>query len=221
MNRFTDSPVEDQPLPGTGVRTLLSFLLFLHLFALFVACVSNSAASPLQRRLRYVPAAYLQLLNMDLSYGFHLTQAELSDVDYVIEMELETAGGKKTVRLPPSELGPPIRYRRYERLGWLMADRVAFADTTGDASMESLLPQAIAARLFLENDARRGTLRCMAHRLQSMDDAASTDPKIRNPFHPSYYFPVYTATVWLDDQDRVQISKLTTGVDVAPAATEP
>ena len=222
MNRSADLPIDDEPLPAAGPRTAMSFLLFVHLFALFVACVSNGAASPLQRRLRFVPAPYLQLLHMDLSYGFHLTQAELSDVDYLIEMDLENpTSGKKTVRLPPRDLGPPIRYRRYERLAWLLADRAAFAESSGDPSAESIIPQAVAARIFKEHGARRGTLRCIAHRLQSMDDVASTDSKVRNPLDRSYFFPVYTATVWLDDQDRVQISKLATGVDVAPAATEP
>src|SRR5688572_16252209 len=90
---------DDAPLPPQGLRTALSLLLFLHLFALFVAVFSGSPSSELLTGLRRAPGVrhYLQLLDMDFSYRYHLMLVDDLDMDFIIEADLDTPAGPQTV----------------------------------------------------------------------------------------------------------------------------
>jgi hypothetical protein len=56
-------------LPAQGTRTLVNFLLFVHLFSLAVVLMLNRNVSYLRQRLRTVPCAYLHVLYQDVQFG--------------------------------------------------------------------------------------------------------------------------------------------------------
>lgn len=213
----------DRPdaLLSHGARTAISFLLFLHLFALAVAVFSNPPASGLLQGLRRAPGVteYLQLLHMDLSYRFHLMLVDDLDMDYFIEADLQTRDGEQRhVVLPSPDLKPGIRYRRQERLAWQVAYQTLLA-RSGGSSGDGLVPQAIATTLLAENEAIGGVIRCRGHLLQSPEQAASLDPAVRDPYHPRFYRTVYEANVRLFDGEVLLVRAADRG-ETAPVADE-
>ncbi|HQU45336.1 MAG TPA: hypothetical protein PK867_21145 [Pirellulales bacterium] len=209
---------QDASLPAEWKRTLVSFLIFLHLFALGVAVLSNWNPSPLALRLRRVPLVkpYLEYLALDQSYVplYGLTFGMTEDADVVAEIDLNLAdGSKQSFTLPAAGLAPRQRWRRDARLV------ETAADMTGDdfRNVESLLPQAIASHFVAEHGAKGGTIRLRRHALQSMEAMSSSNPKERDPFDPSHYSQVYEARI-LVSGGQVQLLKSEAAAEVAPAA---
>jgi hypothetical protein len=180
-HEFADSAVD--PLPPSGLRTTLTLLLMLHLFALFVAVVSNfGARSGLRLQLREVPGVrtYLHLLNMDTAYNYHLVFGTREDRDFQCELILSPGqrpqaagqGGedeRETMLLVPPDMWPGSRRRRYLMLSHNMAANV------GDDQIESLLPSALASGMLRQRGVTAGThlWRCVGLEPASRDDAAS------------------------------------------------
>ncbi len=210
----TTSDAAEPAIASQGLRTLVSFLLFVHLFAVAVAIASsNYRASGLVRqlRLRFL-TPYLQTLNMDMAYNFHLTHADELDVDHFFEMEIESDGGdKKTVTLPEAGIRPAERRRRYQQLAFETAALV------GNDVGESVLPRAVAARLLVENGGTRGTIRCRAHHLQEPQDVTSSDATRSDPFSSRYYRTAYEAKAF-NVGGQVQVLKSEASAESAPAA---
>lgn len=194
------------PLPPEGMRTFITLLLVVHLFAVIVAVVTNFRifAAPdtnTYRRvqLRNVPAVvpYLQLLHMDLSYGFNYTYADQFDTDHHFEVELdwtgESHGDEAVVLRLPSYGGNGLRRSRYLNLGRSAAQRMG----DGSAAQESLLPHAVARTLLKERGITTGNhrLRLQRHLLVSMENVASLDPAISDPNHTNYWMTPYEADV--------------------------
>lgn len=220
------SPVEtaagSQPqLPSQTMRTILSLLLVLHLFALLVALVSNDWVSVLTGRLRSVPGVrpYLQLLFMDLSYRYGLTSADRLDVDFQLEADMTLEdGSKKTVVFPEQGVWPKERYRRYERLVHAIAERTADGN---DPAGTALIVQSVAARLFSEQGARKGRatphrIRCRGHSLQAPGDVQAGDRHQQDPFDPRYYWTAYEATAWWLPDGEVELLPTEGAGDTAP-----
>ena len=205
-------PADDTPpLLAPPGRTIISFLLFLQLFALAVAVLSNELPSPLEVGLRKVVEPYLKLLTMDLSYAYNLTfgftgiDAEaMQDTEYWLEADLKLPNGQATtVVFPQPGLEPKQRFRRYERL----VKRAAAA--LGSTSSESALPGAIATRLVKETGATGGTIRLMRRDLPA------------EPYQPYSAAPrnLYEARIKVAG-NQVQLFKLETSKsDTAPAPT--
>lgn len=184
-------------LPSQTFRTVVSLLLFVHLFALGVAMLSNprdGMASRLLYRLGQVRllSSYLEVLWMDMSYDYFHTYGPLEFVaplgtDHLAEIELKYADGRsETLNSPADGLFPPQRKRRYMNL-WNNAAR-----TVGQQAAESLLPATIAKSLLTQTGAQSATIKIKRHNPQGMDQARSTDVKARNPMDPSYYQLLYT-----------------------------
>ena len=209
----TPTPPADDTLPllAPPGRTILSFLLFLQLFALSVAVLSNELPSPLEVGLRKVVEPYLKLLTMDLSYAYNFTfgfngnEAEaMQDTAYWVEADLKLPDGKPmSAVLPSPGLEPRQRFRRYER----MVKRAAAA--RGSPSTESALPAAIATRLVKETGATGGTIRLLRRDLPA------------EPYQPYGAQPrkLYEARI-LVAAGQVQLLKIESSKsDTAPAAT--
>lgn len=207
---------DERRLPPIGLRTTVSFLIFVHLFALLVAVLSNWNPSALATRLREkVPLVkpYLQLLAMDQSYApaYALTFAMPEDTDMAVELDLNLAdGSRQSFSLPAGDVWPRVRRLRDARLA------ATAGDLTGETfrNLESLLPQAIAAHYVAQYGAKGGTIRCMRHFLLELENAASGDP-----YDASRYLKVYEARI-LVRGDNVQLMKMEAAAEVAPAAVE-
>lgn len=192
------------------MRTVASFLLFLHLFALGVAVVSNELSSPLEMGLRNTPGVvpYLKTLSMDLSYAFNFTFGysgdsveAMQDTAYWAVANLKLPdGSEKSVTMPEPGTEPRQRFRRYERL----VQRAG--GSLGTPSIESVLPQAIAARWVKETGAVGGTIRLVRRDLPS------------EPYQlPSNERTLYEARL-LVSGGNVQLFKIESASDSAPAA---
>ena len=202
-------------LPSQGVRTVVSLLLFIHLFALGVAVVSNKGelSSPLQRQLRSVPLLmdYLQFLDMDMPYNFDLTQGELLDIDHVVLVDLTLADGtSQQVVLPDDTIRPRTRRLRYLKL----ADNMAFL--TGDPDREGLLPGAVAGAIMNRYGVNEATITCRGQYLLTAEDVGSSDLTRRDPYHPRRFRTVYEARALRSDG---QVGLVKTSSDELPGAT--
>ena len=209
---------QQPPLPAEWKRTAVSFLIFLHLFALAVAVVSNWNPSPLSLRLRRVPGVkpYLEYLAMDQSYVplYGLTFGMTEDTDVVAEIELKLADGtQETIALPDPTLSPKQRWRHDARL----AETAAAMTGESFRNVESVLPQAIAAHFVADNGASGGRIRLRRHFLQPIESFSSSNPAERDPFDPSRYSQVYEARL-LVAGGQVQLLKSEAAAEVAPAA---
>lgn len=214
------SPTE--PSLSAGLQTTASFLLFLHLFALFVAVASNARpVSALRRDLRRTPfvTQYLQLLNMDLGYNYQLTYATELDTDHFVEIELNWDGRSSsdadTLKLPDKLIRFPLRRTRYHNLTRTMAILIE------EETMESELPAAIARGMLHEQgiDAGRHRFRCRRHFLLTMADARSVDPQDRDPYLPRRYGTAYEADIKIDGDDLILV-KVAGAAETAPAAND-
>ncbi len=210
MQSKADHSAVDDPdspeLPAEGFRTLLSFLLFLHLFALFVAVASNvGPVSAVRRQLANVPLVrpYLQWLHMDLGYNYHFTHATELDVDHVIELELgQAADGAAAVQFPVQGLRPRVRARRYGNLMYTLSRRL------GDDSVGGVLPVEISQRLLAERQIDRGKHQLAVKRqlLIPRESMEALDPAVRDPYDPQWYETVYRANLSFF-QSRLHLTK--------------
>jgi len=212
------SPDGDAGMPSQGVRTVVSFLLFLHFFAVAIGIASSWSPSPLTEAVRKVPtvAPYLELLWLDTSYFplHRLTQGNLEDTDDLVEIEIQAAGGSKTrATFPSDDIWPNQRYRRYARFAEHLA---GLADID---SLASLLPQDVAVHFAGDADPKKvkGTLRCRRHKMLDLSDATSSDRTVRDPYSERLYEDVYRADV-RQFRGQIQVRKIEAKGENAPAA---
>jgi hypothetical protein len=204
-SRASHAPGPSPALPDPIVRTVVTLLLVFHLFALGVAALSSSgnveATSPLALGLRRIPAAYLQLLDMDLNYKFYLTYGDIFDVDQQIELDLTLPDGSmRAVAFPEPGIWPRIREQRYQTL----ASRVGGA-IGNDA--ESLLPQAISGSYMAPWGATKATFRCRGHFVLNMENVLSPDMTVADPYDAGRYRTLYEAQVVRSDDGTVSLVK--------------
>jgi hypothetical protein len=190
-------------LPGDSVRTVGSFLLFVHLFIIVVCLSSHWAPSVLQRRLLDTFRPYAQLLNFDLDgTRFYLTHAALADVDHRIEVLPD--GRNDAVDDHWHNLARGFRgserYHRYQRL----ADTMAYFEEQEETT--ALIAQAVARCYLRQEQTRIRQLRCRRHLLQSWTVFDEADPARQDPWDPSYLTTVYRADV-IHSEHRIDILK--------------
>lgn len=208
---LSDAPSEIPGGPQPLTRTIVTFLLFLHLFALFVAVVSNDTGSDLTRGLRRVPGMrqYLQLLAMDLSYRFPLISGSDSDMDATVEVELKQPNGDtRTVVFPDPSLGRGERFHRYQRLPRQVVGAAANAEISGDDSNVGIIPSAVGGWLLRQNDATSGIVRIRGEIIRDM-------PSVRNDTPAEARTP-YAADIKLS-HNQVVLNKISSTGETAPA----
>lgn len=216
--------------PSGGVRSLISYLIFLHFFFLLVGIKSNTSSSGLDQDLRNkVPGLkpYLQVLALDLSYMFHLTYYDgdnFQDTDHFVEADLKLPDGTtKQVVFGGLDLAPGARMRHYERLAY----RAAFFADNQSENMVSLYSQALARRIMLENPGcRELTLRLrrrlLVNRLLDPTTPAGRIARESAPTDPSFLQTVYEARALMNDQGEVSVAQVKAEHDTAaPQATTP
>src|SRR6185295_18151374 len=170
VSRPTEAP---PPLPPQGVRTVLSLLLFLHLFSLavVVVCYGNPLGieeqASLSRRLLDVLSPYVETFNLNLGHRYqvstppntavdpiaryYLTRSFPSDIDFTVEIEARRkAGTTETVVIPPGDLWPTERLRRYQLLANAVGSLSGNEQVAGDDSVELILPKAVAGAVLAQ-----------------------------------------------------------------------
>lgn len=200
--------------PPQGVRTFITFLIFLHLFAVAVAVMARTgtvsgfrSALRTQTKISY----YLHFLGMDLGYDFHLTRAMPDDFDHICDVVLSTPKGFRgddaairsqrleTIKLMPEDTWPGARRRRYLMLGLhaaSLAEREEYA---------SLIPQAVTTGLLAQHGIKDGKhqFRCRMITPRRWGDSALTDAH-----DPMFYSNDYRADVVASDPGQWSLVKV-------------
>ena len=204
-------------LPDPAVRSVVSLLLFAHLFMLVVALSSYMSPSELQQRLVRVVSPYVRTLNFDLAHPYywsarlHWTLETRSDVDYSILVDVKRPDGPvETVLMPPADLWPHQRYLRYQAVA-----NVAGTLAESQAPSESELPKSITASILAERGATKGTVRCQAHFLPSLENMQG-GPKAGERLTST----IYEADVILI-RGAVELLKKSSAAEVAPVEKKP
>ena len=166
-----------QPQWSPEARTWVSLLLFIHLFAVFVAVASYTGPAVSSGSCTALFDPYLNNLHLTPthpSYPFaryHLTHAAQNDVDFSCEVDVEEPDGQRLV-IPDPGLWPNVRYRRYQAL----ANAAGFlSQPEGDENLAGILPKSIAAGLLKQHGQTQGLVRVRAHFLAPIDAPGRTD----------------------------------------------
>lgn len=228
MQSKSESPVTgitrlDQP---NTIRSLISVLLFAHLFCVFVVLGSNYRRSPLLSRLVSFFAVYTQALDFDPNFTpFHLTTGQTADDDHILEIEMVDgpAAGQK-FSLPPLRGHWLDHRRRFMAVNNLFATQAEFlADERDDANDVSAsqataeLAKAIGGYHLREHGGTHCVLK-LIHRLsqpQELEALPATFPR-DNPRAPEYHTLLYTADVILAGDGSLIATRRQSSRDVAP-----
>lgn len=208
-----DAATPEPGLPSPTIRTVVSFLIIVHLFAIFAALVfTPGMSSDLEQRFANVPILrqYRQALDMNLPYTYHLTfGGEDLDFDHQLEVDLELPDGShKLVMIPPTTAWPRTRYNRYQMLAFNTALGV------GQDGVESILPQGITAGLLDQYGATRANFRCRVHLALGRDRIqAGADPQAAETWRT-----VYDAAIWKTADGQIRLLKQESASDTAPSA---
>jgi hypothetical protein len=207
----------DTPTPlSDGARTVISLLLFVHLFAISLAFCGNFEGAEfdpkpgLIPRMEAVVRPYLYPLWLDRPFQYHLTYGAPLDFDHFLEVAINAnqPGDQPAIlQLPDADAGPSLSANRYRRLAWHVARRAQMPDG-GD-----LLPLAVGAGVLKQYDSRRVQVRCFRQQPLFLDalDGSATSPM------PSADERVYAADVFfLPGNDQPQLNKIGEARDFAP-----
>lgn len=221
-----------QNADGSAIgRSIVSLLLFIHLFCVAVVLASNFRRSLLQSRLVSIFAAYTQLLDFDPHFTpYFYTFGRPVDDDTWLEVDLYADAEKpvaaqsilKSTRLPEGGTNWLGDRRRHFHLARLLA---ASADPEGEQDdITGEIARSVAARLMREVQGHRAVVRCVRRMSQRFDlsDLRPGFPPDR-PADPAYNVMVYEADVWIDEDNQVQVLKRASRAEVAPrqSATQP
>jgi hypothetical protein len=136
-------------LPSSGIRTVITYALFVHLFLLAMAVVGHlPPTSPLRTQLGEIPALrhYPELLAMNSGYNFHLTYGMVEDSPTFLEVVPPAGSAGEPLIFSPEEVSPSIRRAHYRNL---LLEAAMRAD---QQRSEGLLPRKIADYLLREHD---------------------------------------------------------------------
>jgi hypothetical protein len=208
-------------------RSILSLLLFIHLFCVAVVLSSNFRRSRLQSDLVRIFAGYTQLLDFDpnLTPYFHTLGREIDDDTWLV-IDLYADADKPvtaqplvaSVRLPEGGTNWLGDRRRYFRL----AQMVAASAETEDDDVSGAIARPVAARMMRETQNQRAVVRCIRRMSQPLN-LATLNPGYPpdRPTDPAYDVLVYEADVWIDEDGEVQLLKRASRAEVAPRQQAP
>ena len=209
---MTSSPNSASPPPGEPspeLRTIVSLLVFVHLFAFGLAVLTNSdsGVSELLRDVRErTPGLdpYLTQLWINRPYDYHLMNDLPLDYDHRLEAAIHYPDGRpdELVTLPPAGVWPSERRQRYQQIAWHVNRFKILAEGQGatedNEQRKVLISGAIGAGLLRQHpEATSVAVKCIFHRGIRRDQLASSDKKESNPEDPQYYETVSNVTVLL------------------------
>ena len=160
-------------LPGGAVRTVVSLLILIHCFCVFIVLSANGERSLFQARLVEVLAPYTGLLNLDPDFvPYYLTHGLEADDDYAIEIELDVAGSEpQVIYLPQQGLWPPLRAQRWRALARVLA---AGAQRDDDAA-SGRIATALGGHAMDRYGAARVVVRCVRHEPMTVAERAAAN----------------------------------------------
>jgi len=206
--KSTDStacPTSDDSLVNPTVRLSVSLFVIVHFFFVFTSMSANVAPrSELQRRLLTKFAFYTQLLNLDLDFApYHLTHASEQDVDHRVEIlrDGDTDDEENWIVLPDEGVRGGERYKRYQRLGRVMAM------LAGDDTAVSWLASSVGTHFLHARKTRPQQVRCRRHMLQRWTVIRGGSAADRDPNSAGYFRQVYLADCVILSDNQLRVNK--------------
>jgi hypothetical protein len=209
------------------LRSVVSLLLFIHLFCVAVVLSAQSPSfrrSRLQNDLVRVFAAYTQLLDFDPGFTpyYHTLGREVDDDTWLVvdlyasaDQPVTAQSIVKSVRLPEGGSDWRGDRRRYFRLAQQLAFSAGPEGENDDITGE--IARSVGARLMRESQNRRAVVRCV-RRLSQPLNLSTLNPGFPRdrPTDPAYDRMLYEADVWIDEDNQVQVLKRSSRAEVAP-----
>lgn len=193
------------PLPSGNVRTIVSLLLFMHLFSLGIVWIWQTNSSSVSVQLHNIPAGYLKPLHLDVAFDdghpgnnsreiatnvrhrdrsrramLHFTHGDALDDELFLEFSYGPEDDRAMVMLPPEGIWPPPRRQRFQRIAW----EIARAANHEDA--REVLARVVAQSLLHRFDVDQGELRFVRRRAQTVEEANVNDPAVSDPTSDRY-----------------------------------
>ena len=220
-------------MPGQTPRTIVSLLLFIHLFAVSLAMATDtdSGQSKLLRDIkRRTPGVedYLAQFCLDRGYDYHLMNDLPLDWEHHLEATIYFADGKsKMVSFPPSGIWPSERRQRYAQMAWNLDSFTMFAGSSDPDTAENgtrdkgLLAGAVGGALlrqYAKEGASRVDVKCVYHLGISPTQLVSGDLKERDPEDAQYFKTAANVSVVLDERGQPQTMDVLPALEVSPLA---
>lgn len=207
--RRGEDQVPAKELTGT-FRSILSLVIFVHLFCVVVVLFGNHYGSQLQFRLIRFMGPYTRLLYFDpqVIAGFHLSHSEEVEDDHFLEIQSEEGSTIARVPDPNSRengLRGGFRYRRWLALMRRMAMNAENEDYLAEFS------RAVGQNQLVGDENQRLVLRLL--RRMPLDLAGPSDADAGGP---EAYVLVYSADVWRDEQGVIRVLKKVQASEAAP-----
>jgi hypothetical protein len=197
---------------GEGVRSIVSLLIFIHLFCVALALLGNESASVLTDRLTGVLGSYTRMLNLDPEFtaGYHLTHAAEYEDDHQLVIEVD-GQAEPTLYPAPGQSWSwcPLGFRQHR---WrMLAQRLGVLATEGNDEAIAELARAIGEAVFAQSDVTHLVLRC--RRLRPSELNSAVDHSIEDQ---ATYEMLYSADVLRDQRGNVRVHKQIEADEVAP-----
>lgn len=214
---------------SSALQSVISLVLFIHLFCVAVVLSSNFRRSALQARLVSLFAPYTQLLDFDPDFTpYYFTLGRATDDDTWLAIDLYADPNLpvsdqplvKSVRLHEGTSAWLGGRRRAMQLAQMMA-------TNADPEVEndditSAIARPVGAWLIHQTNNGRAVVRCV-RRMSQPYDLATLNPGFPadNPSDPAYDSTLYEADVWIDEDGQAQVQKRVARAEAAPRQTSP
>jgi hypothetical protein len=200
-----------------GVRSILSLLIFIHLFCVVVSLFGNESASVLRDRLVGLLGSYTRLLNLDPEFtaGLHLTHATEYEDDHQLVLEIDD----QVLVYPPTEETWGTSLLGFRQQRWrLLTQRLGLLATTGNDEAIAELARAIGEGAWPDGAAGARPLVFRCRRLRPAELNTDVDRPLDQE---STYEVVYAADVLLDSQGAIRVHKQIQADEVAPVREPP
>jgi hypothetical protein len=213
------TPAKERSHPSPGLRSFVSFLVFVHLFCVFWALSANNEPSRLQSRLMTVLRPYTQLISLDPNFTrYQLTYGIPRHDDHVIEVDIPAAegGSPETLVLPDAGWRGGARRMRYRAMAYV----VAFTAEEGNADAAAEMARAIGGHVMAERKIDRVVVRCRRHQSIPFDPAENPVAGATDPADPRYFATVYEADVFRSPDGSVNVIRRADRLETAPGGQQ-
>ena len=185
--------------PNENQRTIVSLLLFMHLFCVITVLSSNYLPSPLQQRLVAIVAPYTKSLHLDPNFvPFQITSGE-DGLGRLHQWQV-IKDGRIIARFPDRQWKLAFQHQRqdmFARVGGYYA-----ADESLDDEVSATMARDLARHVLNQSsDNSRLRVRCVRY----LEDANPSDATIDG----ADPFVIYEADVWQSDSGTMNVLKQT------------
>jgi hypothetical protein len=213
---------------GTNtLRSVISLVLFIHLFCVAVVLSSNFRRSRLQARLVSLFAPYTQLLHLDPDFTpYYFTLGRASDDDTWLAIDLYADANQpvnaqplvKSVKLHDSTSVWLGNRRRCLQLAQMLAASADPENENDDITSEIAKP--VGTWLIRQTNNGRAVVRCVRRMSQPYDlSTLNTGFPADRPTDTAYDQALYEADVWIDEDGIPQVQKRVSRAEAAPRQT--